>query len=74
MSKSLYTQTIRELLAKTGNLGIDPRHVEVYMRLEHSTLDGLSPRQFRSEVLLSVSCIEIEGNAGAERLAQSYGL
>jgi len=50
----------------------DPRHVEAYMRLEHGTLDRLSPRQFAADVKMAVACIDADP-AMAERLAQSYG-
>ena len=70
----MYQQTIREILAKTGNIGYDPRHIEAYMRLEHSTLDGLSKWQFDQEVLLCVECIKADGTVNAERCADSFGL
>ena len=54
--------------------GIDPRHVEAYMRLGHSTLDGLTPAQFRREVHLGVQCIQVGGIDMAERTARSFGL
>jgi len=44
------------------------------MRLEHGTLDQLSPEQFRAEVALAVACIAEGGIDAAEKLAQSYGL
>jgi len=44
------------------------------MRLEHPTLDGLSPSRFRSEVSVSIECIMAGGEANAEQLAKSYGL
>ena len=52
----------------------DPRHVEAYMRTQHSTLDHLSPRYFRSEVRIAMSCIDEGGIEMAERIAQSFGL
>ena len=70
----MYADFIRETLAKQGHIGrYDPRHVEAYMRLEHSTLDGLSKSQFASEVAMAVECINAEPSQ-AEALAQSFGL
>lgn len=52
----------------------DPRHVEAFMRSEHSTLDGLSPRQFAAEVRMACACIDEGGADFAERVAQSFGM
>jgi hypothetical protein len=68
-----YQRVIREILAQLGRIGVDPRHVEAWMRLEHSTLDGLSRGQFRAEVLAALDCIDADPHA-SERLALSYGL
>ena len=54
--------------------GFDPRHIEAFMRLEHSTLDGLSPEAFAHEVHVASVCVEFGGLTAAERLAESYGL
>ncbi len=71
----MYQQEIREELARAGMVGqFDPRHVEAYMRLEHSTLDGLSRAQFASEVNIGASCVAADGAHNAENLAQSFGL
>ncbi len=51
----------------------DPRWVEAYMRVEHSTLDHLTPARFAAEVRMAVACIEEGGEDMAERIAQSYG-
>ncbi len=69
-----YTDTIRTELARTGYIGVDPRHIEGYMRLEHATLDGLSWRQFQREVELCAECVGRDGMANAEANAQSFGL
>lgn len=74
MASRFYYQTIREELARQGFIGTDPRHVEGYMRLEHSTLDGLSKGQFRREVLIGALCVERDGEANAEANAKSFGL
>lgn len=54
--------------------GYDPRHVEAYMRVEHSTLDSLSNQRFRTEVSIARACIREGGLEMAERIAQSFGL
>ncbi len=72
--KSLYADRIREVAARIGHVGTDPRHVEAYMRLGHSTLDGLSAREFASEVRLGCECVAAVGPVEAEACAQSFGL
>lgn len=52
----------------------DPRHVEAWMRLQHGTLDQLSPADFDSEVCIANACIAEAGTAESEALARSYGL
>jgi hypothetical protein len=52
----------------------DPRHVEAFMRLEHSTLDGLHPEQFAREVQIACACINQIGHEQAEKTAESMGL
>jgi hypothetical protein len=72
---SYYEQIIRSTLARIGRIGAaDARHVEAWMRIEHSTLDGLSVDQFRAEVKVALQCIEAGPLADSEALAQSYGL
>jgi hypothetical protein len=51
-----------------------PHHIEAYMRLEHSTLDGLDEEQFVDEVLLACEAILVGGTFDAEALARSFGL
>ena len=51
----------------------DPRHIEAYMRVEHSTLDGLSASRFRSEVHMARACVDQGGAEMAERVAKSFG-
>jgi hypothetical protein len=71
----MYQQMIRERLASMGYIGkYDPRHIEAYMRLEHSTLDGLSYAQFNKEIKTSMECVNLDGTENAESLARSYGL
>ena len=71
---SAYYDRIREIVAAAGAIGTDPRHVEAWMRLEHSTLDGLSVDGFRREVIIALECIKCSPFAENEALAVSYGL
>ena len=68
-----YQNTIREQLAKTGHIGTDPRHVEAWMRVEHSTLDWMDRRRFNAEITIAVECIQAAGVAESETLARSLG-
>lgn len=72
--KSYYEDNIRQEIARQGHIGVDPRHVEGYMRLEHPTLDGLSWDQFRDEVSIGIACVRSDGAQNAERNATSFGL
>lgn len=72
--RSYYQQTIREEIARQGHIGIDPRHVEGYMRLEHPTLDGLTKSQFNKEVGIGIQCVMADGEMNAEANAKSFGL
>jgi hypothetical protein len=70
-----YLRLIREILAHAGRIGTaDPRHVEAWMRVEHSTLDALSHEQFVAEVGVALRCIASATADDNESLAQSYGL
>ena len=71
---SYYNQKIKEEIAKQGHLGIDARHVEAYIRLEHSTLDGLSISKFKKEISTGIQCVQIDGTKNAENLAKTFGL
>lgn len=71
---SYYQNAVREELARQGRIGLDPRHIEAYMRLEHPTLDGLSRAQFSDEVSIGIACVDADGEDNAERCAQSFGL
>lgn len=51
-----------------------PPLVEAWMRLQHPTLDALSPRQFRREVEVALGCIAEAGLEESARLAESFGL
>lgn len=52
----------------------DPALVEAWMRLEHGTLDHLTPAQFESEVCMANVCIAEASPAQNAALARSYGL
>jgi hypothetical protein len=52
----------------------DPRHIEGFMRLDHPTLDHLSPDDFAAEVALAALCVNECGTERAELLARSFGL
>lgn len=51
----------------------DPAQIEAWMRLEHGTLDALSPDAFAREVVMSCLCIDADPHQSAA-LAKSYGL
>jgi hypothetical protein len=70
----MYQQIIREELAHIGHVGLNPRHIEAFMRLEHPTLDGLASWQFRDEVKIAAECVIAGGEANAESCALSFGL
>ncbi len=71
---SAYARTIRECAARLGRIGVDARHVEGWMRLEHSTLDGLSPSRFAAEVAAAIACMDEAGSEQSKALARSWGL
>lgn len=70
---SLYADSIQEILDEMGREA-DPRHIEAYIRLEHSTMDHLSAQRLRLETQVALGCIDLEGTEIAESLAKSYGL
>jgi hypothetical protein len=63
-----YRSQIREIAP-----AYDPRHIEAFMRVEHSTLDGLTPSRFRSEVKIAAMCVDEGGKENAELIAKSFG-
>lgn len=69
-----YHDRIREHLARAGHIGVDPRHIEAWMRSERGTLDALSPVAFRDEVLIAAECVTQSPTTLSETLARSYGL
>jgi len=70
---SMYGKLINSELFKMNKLKYDPRHIEAYMRLEHSTLDGLSKKSFLYEIGIAIECINADGKENAERCAKSFG-
>ena len=72
---SAYQQLIRKDLAALGLVGrYEPADVEAWMRVEHPTLDHLSPAQFRSEVQVAADCIAFAPTSHTRSLRASYGL
>ena len=69
-----YQPLIREIAATQGHIGIDPRHVEGWMRVARGPLDGLSRPEFELEVAISIQCIKSSTLTTSEQLALSYGL
>jgi hypothetical protein len=67
----MYRSLIKKFLSGRDH---DPRHIEAWMRLEHSTLDGLSFTQFKQDVEIAIDCIKGAGFAASESLAASYEL
>lgn len=53
--------------------GYDPRHIEAFMRIEHGTLDHLTPARFAADVRIACACVDDGGPDFAESIAQSYG-
>ena len=72
--QTYYQKAIAERLAKIKVEGIDPRHIEGFMRLQYSTLSHLDSRTFNREVKLGVACVREGGKDAAERNAVSFGL
>jgi len=71
----MYRERIQKLLtfSISGAADLDLRHVEAYMRLENSTLDGLSEYAFRQECVIAAYAAKMDPDS-AERLARSFGL
>lgn len=55
---SAYTETIRVTAAKKGRVGYPPDQIEAWMRLEHGTLDHLSPARFAAELEIACQCMD----------------
>lgn len=54
--------------------GVDPRHLEGFIRLQYSTLGHLDWPTIKREIKIGVACIREGGTDAAERNAQSFGL
>lgn len=67
-------KTLRQLITARAPAGMDPRHVEAYMRVAHSTFDAMSAATLDLEVAISAECVIKGGPEMAERLARSFGL
>lgn len=66
----MYQKMIVRLIGCTET---EARLVEGFMRLEHSTLDGLSQSKFKSEAKIGLDCVRQDPKE-AELLAKSFGL
>jgi len=71
---NFWTKAVKQILDKHYFIGIDPRHVEAYMSLDHSTFGHLSAKQLESLALDCVKDVQASGKKAAEQLAQSFGL
>jgi hypothetical protein len=69
-----YQDIIREELARAGRIGVDPVHVEAFMRLDSPTLDGLSATEFGDLARESAATVHDIGPAEAANVARSFGL
>lgn len=54
--------------------GVDPRHIEAWMRIEHPTLDGLSRQAFITAMHAALAAVIEAGPEASEELAASFGL
>lgn len=54
--------------------GVDPRHLEGFIRLQYSTLGHLSWADIKREIKIALGCIKEGGVEMAERNAISFGL
>ncbi len=66
---SPYTAKFAELVP-----GYDPRHIEAFVRIEHSTLGHLTPARLKREAIIARHCVDAAGPAQSEALAASFGL
>jgi len=53
---------------------VQPQIIEAWMRLEHGTLDALSPSRFRSSAEFAAMCAIEAGDEQNAALLRSYGL
>ena len=71
MTTTYFQQSIVD--KKLVPAGIDPRHLEGFIRLQYATLGHLSWSDIKREIKIGLACIR-EDAALAERNAQSFGL
>lgn len=71
---SRYAERIREVLKAMRQEQVPAAYVEAWMRLEHPTLDNLSPAQFEAEARVAIGCVLASSAAENLALAKSYGL
>lgn len=69
-----YSTLISKTAARLGHPGADPAHLEAWMRVEHGTLDSLSPAQFEREVGIAIECARAASPVDNQALAGSLGL
>ncbi len=69
-----YQETIRGILDRKGITGIEPRHIEAFMRVYVGTLDGLDRRRFTRLTMDAVEEIRGCKPEVVARVAASYGL
>lgn len=69
----MYTNLIRETLAKQGRIGMNPAHVEAWMRAEYGTLDHLGGARWNRAVREAAECVDASTAADNDALAASYG-
>lgn len=69
-----YSTLISDAALRLGHPGADPAHLEARMRVEHGTLDALSPVQLEREVGIAIECARAATPAENHALAASLGL
>lgn len=70
----MYKERIELTLKVLGRPEVDPGHIEAWMRMDHGTLDGLSPRDFRQAVKVGVEAVDQCGEKLSQEVASTYGL
>lgn len=63
----------QRIAAVPATRGVDPLHVEAWMRLEHPTLDHLSPGRFALSATIAAECARSAGPAECAALTDSLG-
>jgi hypothetical protein len=66
---TFYQRVIAEHVRDT-----DPRHVEAWMRVSNTTLDGLSRSEFLAAMYEALGQVQDAGVTESEALAASFGL